>query len=104
MKPWYVRRWQSPAPLTLVRVYRAYYLASGEIRYVVNRDPAAGPVSPTDHRWLYDRDPAVGDTFDLTGHDGRTVTVVARDWHSDVGRRWLQVRAVSVDIHNPDRP
>jgi hypothetical protein len=90
--------------LTLVRVYRAYYLASGEIRYVVNRDPAAGPVSPTDHRWLYDRDPAVGDTFDLTGHDGRTVTVVARDWHSDVGQRWLQVRAVSVDIHNPDRP
>lgn len=84
MKPRWARPWRPVTPTTIIRVYRAYRLESGELRCEVQRDPDRGPVSPRDYAWRHARDPEVGDLLiDLPGHEHRRVVVVERYWQGD---------------------
>jgi len=87
--------------VTLIRVYRAFRREDGTVRIIVSRDPANGAVSPIDYRWWH-REPQVGDTVDLPGHEGRTVTIKERHWHGDDGA--LHLTAISISTQQPDRP
>lgn len=104
MRPRWARPWVAPAPHTLLRVYRGFRGDNGVVRYVINRDPANGDVSPLDLRWprmaYGDRDPNVGDVVAVAGHEDRTVTIIEREWRDGI----LHLTATSISIHHPERP
>ena len=98
MRPWWARPWGPPVATTMIRVYRAYRLEDGTVRYETQRDPALGPVSPRDYPWRRGRDPEVGDVLlDLPDHERRRVVVVERHWIGD----HLDVIAQSWSLDDP---